>query len=55
MYESGLSKFARILFLIMAVSLGIIFILSGCSLAEAAEQEVFVETTDGTQHHFFWK
>ncbi|MBP5534870.1 MAG: hypothetical protein J6Y03_05140 [Alphaproteobacteria bacterium] len=55
MYESGLSKFARILFLIMAVSLGIIFILSGCSLAEAAEQEVSIETTDGTQHHFFWK
>ena len=53
MYESGLSTFARILFLIMAVLLGIVFMVSGCSLAEAAEQEVFIETADGALHHFF--
>lgn len=56
MYESGLSKTARVIVLILGVLLGLALILSGCSFAEAAEvdrQEIVIETSDGTQHHFF--
>ena len=56
MYDSGLSKTARVLLLILAILLGLVFILSGCSFAEAAEadtQEIVIETANGNQHHFF--
>lgn len=53
MYESGVSKTARVLVVIMAILLGLLFIISGCTPANAAEQEVVVETSTGSQHHFF--
>lgn len=53
MYESGVSKTARVLVVIMAILLGLLFIISGCAPADAAEQEVVVETSTGSQHHFF--
>ena len=52
MYESGLSKTARVLLIILAVLLGYLFIISGCSMANAS-QEVVIETASGEQHHFF--
>ena len=56
MYESGLSKTARVIVLILGVLLGLALILSGCSFANAAEadgQEIIIETAEGAQHHFF--
>ena len=52
MYESGLSRTARILLIIFACLLGYLFIVSGCSMANAA-QEVVIETENGEQHSFF--
>ena len=52
MYDSGLSKTARFLLIVLAVLLGYLFIVSGCSMANAS-QEVVVNTNDGEQHHFF--
>ena len=52
MYESGLSKTARVLLIILAALLGYLFIISGCSMANAS-QEVVIETASGEQHHFF--
>lgn len=56
MYESGLSTPARIIFLIMAVLLGIVFIMiSGCRSANASDlnSKVVIETVSGTPHAFF--
>ena len=53
MYESGVSKTARVLVIIMAILLGLLFIVSGCTPANAAEQEIVIETVAGGQHHFF--
>ncbi len=58
MYESGLSKTARTLFLIMAVLLGIAFIMtSGCAChcANASDfaSATVIETQAGHQHSFF--
>ena len=55
MYESGVSKVARILVVLLAILLGIIFIMtSGCSCANAAEQqEVIIESLSGAEHLFF--
>ena len=52
MYESGLSRTARILLIVLACLLGYLFIVSGCSMANAA-QEVVIETENGGQHSFF--
>ena len=52
MYESGLSRTARILLIILATLLGYIFIISGCSMAHA-EQKVVIENNKGEMHHFF--
>lgn len=52
MYESGLSRTARILLIILACLLGYLFIVSGCSMANAA-QEIVIETKNGEQHSFF--
>ena len=54
MYESGLSRTARILLIILATLLGYLFIISGCSMANAA-QEVVIENKQGQAHHFFYK
>ncbi|MBO5998049.1 MAG: hypothetical protein J6P93_05950 [Alphaproteobacteria bacterium] len=58
MYESGVSKTARVLVVILTILLGFIFIkASGCSNANATAEmirhEVVVETAAGEQHHFF--
>ena len=54
MYESGVSKVARVLVVLLAILLGIIFIMtSGCSCANATEQEVVIETSGGVQYYFF--
>ncbi len=51
MYESGLSTGARVLFLILAILLGIIFIMtSGCSCANADEIQI---VGDKATHCFF--
>ena len=52
MYESGLSKTARILLIILACLLGYLFIVSGCSMANAA-QEIQIENKAGENHVFF--
>jgi len=52
MYESGLSKTARILLIILACLLGYLFIVSGCSMANAS-QEIVIENNNGEQHSFF--
>jgi len=52
MYESGLSRTARILLIILATLLGYIFIISGCSMAHA-EQEIIIENSKGEAHRFF--
>ena len=52
MYESGLSKPARFLLVILAVLLGLLFIVSGCSKAKA-EQEVLIQNKQGVQSIFF--
>ena len=54
MYESGLSRTARILLVILAALLGYIFMISGCSMANA-EQNVVIENSKGQSHHFFCK
>ena len=52
MYESGLSRFARILLIILATLLGYIFMISGCSMAHA-KQEIVIENSKGEELHFF--
>ena len=52
MYESGVSKTARIILIILACLLGYLFIVSGCSMANAS-QEIVIETSNGEQHSFF--
>ena len=52
MYESGLSKTARLLLVVLATLLGLLFIMSsGCSCANA--QQVVIKTAAGEQHSFF--
>ena len=54
MYDSGVSKIARIILVLLGVGLGVLFIFaSGCACHTADAAELEITTQAGLTHAFF--